>query len=239
MGYAHALSGCAAWLAMGPAFAATGRPLGPGDVIAGALVCAGAALVPDLDHPSSTIAKTYGVVSQAMSRVIEKAAGGHRQGTHSLLFALLVGIGCQLLQIASELALQVFLFLLLGIALRGIGFHVPKHGIISGVMNAASTVVVLVLLNLAVTDYSWVGAAVTLGILMHFLGDAVTHMGIPLFWPLKTRSEFPFGFKTDGKVERFVVTPLLIVTILVLGYLQLPILPDVPGLPSSGEVQQT
>src|SRR5690625_6322995 len=63
MGGHHAISGAAAWLALTGSASLGGYRLGGGvldlagpEVLAGAVVAAGAALLPDIDHPSATIA---------------------------------------------------------------------------------------------------------------------------------------------------------------------------------------
>ncbi|WP_249336227.1 metal-dependent hydrolase [Sinomonas gamaensis] len=57
----------------------------PVGVVTGALVTAGAALIPDADHHSATIAYSLPPVSNAMCGGIGAAAGGHRHGTHSVI----------------------------------------------------------------------------------------------------------------------------------------------------------
>ena len=53
------------------------------------LSTAGAALLPDLDHPGGTIANCFGPVSRAVARTVHRISGGHREATHSMLFAAL------------------------------------------------------------------------------------------------------------------------------------------------------
>src|SRR5699024_1553359 len=54
------------------------------EVLAGTVVAAGAALLPDIDHPSATIARSAGAASKLASSAISSAAG-HRGATHTLL----------------------------------------------------------------------------------------------------------------------------------------------------------
>src|SRR5690606_39936828 len=65
--------------------------LSPEQVAAGPVVCAGAALLPDIDHHNGRIANTFGPITQHMCKWIGKISGGHRQATHSILFALAIG----------------------------------------------------------------------------------------------------------------------------------------------------
>lgn len=97
-GYSHALTGAAAWLTLtSGSAAALGWYEQPGQVaLTGAVACAGAALLPDLDHPQGTIAWSLPPVkagdltlipspTQALCSGVETISGGHRHGTHSLL----------------------------------------------------------------------------------------------------------------------------------------------------------
>ncbi len=85
MGPSHALSGASAWLAGSWAldhFAGYGQS--PLAVAVGATVCAGAALLPDLDlsgkvtrnQGGATVARTFGVFSLFAAEVIEKVSLG-------------------------------------------------------------------------------------------------------------------------------------------------------------------
>ncbi|MUL41013.1 metal-dependent hydrolase [Streptomonospora sp. PA3] len=228
MGHAHALSGIVGWMAVVPfldgrEFFGVAFDLGPGEIVAGALVCAGAALIPDLDAKSSTITNTYGVFTRALSALFNWMFGGHRNGTHSLLFALLMGALTQALALWSPLAVQVFVVLLLGIAFNGLGLGNEKNRVAYEVINAMGTVAVALALYTAGTSYDWIGLAVALGCLLHFAGDMATELGVPLLWPFsKYRFGQNIGFTTDGKVERNLVTPALTIAILLLSFYLFP-----------------
>lgn len=224
MGHSHALSGVVGWMAITPfldgaevlgiTFA-----IGPGEIIAGALVCAGAALIPDLDHKSATITQTYGPVTKVLGSFMNWVFGGHRNGTHSLLFMLIMGAITQGLALWSELAVQIFVFLLIGIAFNGLGLGLDKNRTAAEIINALATAGVTLALFSAGTDYTWMGAAVMFGCLLHFVGDMITHMGVPLFWPFWSyRIGGGYGFKADGKVERNIVTPALTIAIVIYSF---------------------
>jgi membrane-bound metal-dependent hydrolase YbcI (DUF457 family) len=57
---------------------------------------------------------------------------------------------------------------------------------------------------------------VGLGSFMHVFTDCLTPQGCPVFWPLQTRFEVPIVPRTDGVVEKWVVTPVLTLGMLVL-----------------------
>lgn len=57
----------------------------PMEVVAGTVAAAGAAMLPDFDHRHATVAHSLPPASKALAIGIEKASGGHRNGTHSIL----------------------------------------------------------------------------------------------------------------------------------------------------------
>ena len=101
MGYGHAAMGAAGFLALTSSSSlALGIAPQPLPVVAtGALLTAGAALLPDLDHHDGTIARSVPAVrilgvtlvpspTQAMAARIERASGGHRHLTAAWAAAL-------------------------------------------------------------------------------------------------------------------------------------------------------
>lgn len=82
MGRTHMVSGVAAYLGY-----ATLTGLHTGPALAGAVVTAYGALLPDLDHPNSMIAWRLHI--RPLCRVVARISGGHRHGTHSALFVAL------------------------------------------------------------------------------------------------------------------------------------------------------
>ena len=76
----------------------------------------------------------------------------------------------------------------------------------------------------------WLGTALTLGMVVHSLGDAVTETGAPLLWPLRIRqrrwypvgSPRPLRFRTGGAVEAWLVAPVLTVAVFLLAAFAVP-----------------
>src|SRR4051812_31579494 len=97
MGRTHAVSGGLAFAASAPLLPAVGVHLGAVGLLFGVVAAAGAALLPDLDHLGSSVARALGPVSSALARVVAVASGGHRQGTHSL-------VGVAVFTMVAELA---------------------------------------------------------------------------------------------------------------------------------------
>ncbi|TDB73790.1 hydrolase, partial [Micromonospora sp. KC721] len=68
MGRSHALSGAVTWLGGCALAAGLGARPAVGTVVVGAAVTAGAALLPDLDHPGSVVARSLGPVTRLIAR---------------------------------------------------------------------------------------------------------------------------------------------------------------------------
>lgn len=242
MGHTHALSGCAAWLAAQPILASSGHPLETTEIAAGTLICAGSALLPDIDHPSATIAHTYGPVTHVLSKAVHAIAGGHRHATHSLLFVVLAGGITEGIGLLSAAAVQVFVFLLIGLGLRGLGFGVPRKRLSSAVLNAMTTGAIIGGLAVLHVRFDWLGLAVAIGCIAHLVGDCITTEGCPLLWPYGGRFSLPLVPRTDGRMEHFVVTPLLILVSIGFGLhalgVDIPIPWQHPGGPNTPPAAQ-
>ncbi|OLT36712.1 metal-dependent hydrolase [Actinomadura sp. CNU-125] len=220
MGRTHALSGALAWLAVVPVI---GREEWIGDyavslsveqVAAGAVVCAGAALLPDIDHHNGRIANTFGPITKDMCKWIGKISGGHRQATHSLLFAIGMGIAMDLLATHFVYVWWACLFMIVGLGLRGIGLDFEGKEPQSALADCALAAIAVWLMH--DLDMSFVGFAVGLGCFAHVVGDCLTPRGCPVLWPVPWRTAVPVIPRTDGKVERWVVMPVLSVGIAIL-----------------------
>ncbi|MDX6743253.1 metal-dependent hydrolase [Actinocorallia sp. A-T 12471] len=220
MGQTHALSGAALWLAAVPLLTSPDLlheyaiGLDAAEIAAGTVVCAGAALLPDVDHPRGTIANTFGVFTRWLCKAMSSISGGHRHGTHSILFAVGAGYGAQWLADNNDWGWWVALFLLVGLGLRGLGVGVEGNDVTTGVLNALLAAGVVFALH--GVDAPWAGYAVALGCLVHVAGDCCTPQGCPVLWPIPWRFGVPLVPRTDGKVERWIVTPLLTLGVAVL-----------------------
>jgi membrane-bound metal-dependent hydrolase YbcI (DUF457 family) len=227
LGHDHALSGALAFAVVAPLLPVSGIQL----AVAVALT-AGAGVLPDLDEPGSTIARTFGFLTGTFAWIVHRLSGGHRKGTHSLLGVGLMTIaalwagsfqqGAAANPQHQELWLHLvpaglILALLFSAGLRAlfIGGH---HGDLFGIALA-----VLVLWQgwdlVEVT--SWhvpvLAVSVALGMLAHLAGDMLTHDGCPLLYPL-SRQEFgllpePVRITTNKLAERWVISPLLLIAL--------------------------
>jgi membrane-bound metal-dependent hydrolase YbcI (DUF457 family) len=213
MGPSHALSGAAAWLAGSWALEHfAGYPQSPLAVAVGATVCAGGALLPDLDlsgrvtrnQGGATVARTFGVFSLFVAEVIEKVSlgiysatrlsgdprrhNGHRTFTHTLPFAALVGWGTTTLAAHyGKWAVVGIIFVMAGLALRGLFDEWAERAGWLIVTICSGVIAVLTAANLpGDRGYPMLGLAVGVGCFVHLLGDAITTAGVPILWPVPT-----------------------------------------------------
>lgn len=213
MGPSHALSGAAVWLAGSWALDFTGAvDQSPLAIAVGTAVCAGGALLPDMDlsgkvtanKGGATVARTFGVLSLFVAEVIEKVSlgvytatklskdpdrdNGHRTLTHTIPFTVLVGWGTTALCTKyGKWAVIPILFFMMGLALRGV-FHewAQRAGwVIVTLVSAGATYYAFLSLP-ADRGYPMLGLAVGVGCFVHLMGDIVTSAGIPLLWPIPT-----------------------------------------------------
>lgn len=225
MGYSHAISGALGWLLIAPPVSdLAGYPLPVGAVAAGALACAGAATVPDIDHPQATIAYTFGPLSHGFAKIVKTLAGGHRMGTHSLLFAAGAGVVTELAVLSGwKPAAWIAMFLLSAFAIRGLNLVPPTR---SGFMKTVSVIVLAAVLTWVLTlfpafPWLWLGPAVFAGCIIHCLGDSLTPQRVPWLWPKRTRYGITFGKKsiievTGNATETRIITPIMIVALAVM-----------------------
>ena len=227
LGHDHALSGALAFAAVAPLLPVTGTHL----AVAAALT-AGTGILPDLDEPGSTIARTFGFLTGAFAWIVHTVSGGHRKGTHSLLgvaIMTLAAYGAGQWQDSAHVTAGhtqlwwhlipagLLLALLFSAGLRAlyIGGH---HADLFGLGLAA-----LVLWQgwdlEKVTPWhvSVLAVCVPLGMLAHIAGDMLTHDGCPLLYPL-SRYDFgllpePMRITTNKLAERWVISPLLLIAL--------------------------
>ncbi|WP_344493779.1 metal-dependent hydrolase [Streptomyces enissocaesilis] len=214
MGPAHSLSGAAAWLGVGAAAASAGHPMPWPVLVVGALICAGAALAPDLDHKSATISRAFGPVSKGLCEIVDKLSyavykatrkpgdprrtGGHRTLTHTWLWAVMTGGGASFLAFTGgRWAVLVILFVHLVLAVEGLLWRAARMSsdVLVWLLGATSAWMLADILDKpgngadwlfagAGQEYLWLGLPIVLGALVHDIGDALTVSGCPILWPI-------------------------------------------------------
>ncbi|WP_425824885.1 metal-dependent hydrolase [Streptomyces fractus] len=235
MGTTHAAMGAAVTTTVAAvAHRVYGYDIGAAHLAAAAVTCAGAALLPDLDHPGSTAAHALGPFTGFLARCTEwlskvaykllrgpldpPDAGAHRTLTHTLFTAAATGYGTWAAITAwGNAAALVTLFLCWTLAAYGLAGH-RAHKAGTWITAIAAALAVWAVLRWApqAVPPPLVAWSVTAGCVVHLLGDVVTDHGIPAFWPLPLRGRRwwhlclpgPLRITTDGPVETKVVVPL-------------------------------
>ena len=167
-------------------------------------VAAGAGVIPDLDHPDARPSKHFGICTRLVSRALNSASGGHRFGTHSFLFAALLGVISWLAwlfpdefgRLAASIACAFCASVGLTLAGPSLGIRIPSAvSVASAVIPAWYAWVYFD----RISPFLWVLAAG--GVIVHIACDAVTKGGVPLFWPF-TKKRFMLGlFRVGGRGE--------------------------------------
>ena len=230
LGHSHATSGGLAWAAAAsalpmsvlayPAMHGSTAHIQTKDLIFGTFITAGAALLPDIDHPNGTIAHSVGPVTHTLCRGVEKISGGHRHATHSLLFvaAVTYGTWAGAHYLGRPFTLGL-VYLLLSLAIRALHLCPPGKGIQSwGVVLILAVGGTFLMDRWISADPSWLPIAVGLGALTHLAGDCITKRGCPLLWPIPARFEIPLIKHTGEKLETAFLTPLMAVGAIVALY---------------------
>lgn len=197
----HALSGAVVGLALGdPIARLLGHgPVSPGQLAAVAAITAGFSLLPDIDEPGSTISRKLGPLSRGVALVTRRLAGGHREATHSLAFAAVVGAAVWAVSgsvYAGPVLLAASLVLTLALIVPG---HLIRRG--GWVALLAPLLAGAALLQTETGHWlpgahlvlahgtGWLPVAATLGVVCHLVGDTLTREGAPWLWGL-TRHHF-------------------------------------------------
>lgn len=202
-------------------------------VLTGGVLTSAAALLPDLDHPNSTVTHRFGPVTVALSRLVrgcsaavyratkgprdEPVDGTHRHLTHTVLAAVAAGMVttavCRLAAAWHPAAGAAAIAAVVVALTRLAGAHFGRWALAAPAALIASVVATGDLAAQLDELGGMVGVYVGLGWLTHCLGDALTEHGCPLLWPLPIRGETfyeirlpaPLRFRTGSVVERVLV----------------------------------
>lgn len=213
MGPSHALSGAAAWLAGSLAlqhFADYHQSAL--ELAVGTAMCAGGALLPDLDlsgrvttgEGGATVAHTFGRVSLFGAECVEKLSlgiynvtrmrhdphrhNGHRTFTHTLPFNVGVGVGVFELCLHFGIwAVLPVLFITFSMGLRGLFEKWAKRAgwIVVTAIALGGTLFTYTQLDPG-RGYPMLGVAIGFGGIVHLAGDMLTSHGCPILWPIPT-----------------------------------------------------
>ena len=172
----------------------------------GAVCTAGAALLPDLDHPEASATRALGPVTMAVGWVVRHLSGGHRHGSHSLAgIAVFAAVGwlCSMGDVATMAALWV----LAALAARAFRRHDP---IVERLVVAVATAAGAWWLVSSHGLHPWfLPLSIGLGAAAHLLGDAMTEQGIRPLWPVSRWHMRIATIDTGKGVEKYAVVPVL------------------------------
>jgi hypothetical protein len=202
MGSTHAATGALAGVVV--TSATGGSPL---TVAAGAVLCAGAALVSDLDHGNSCATLAHGPFTRLPSKIVIRISrttyrhsrtnwekdhrpshdpGGHRYLTHTGIFAVFAGMLATALSItwSSQMAVEFFL---ISFAIRGLCQALPGSNKID--KWPARTMISAIGSWFLLINPILLGVIVSTGIMTHIAADGMTKAGVPIFWPVTIRGQ--------------------------------------------------
>src|SRR6202161_4410321 len=229
MGRDHALSGAFVFAAL-----ATTLHVSDAHLAAGVALCAGAGVLPDIDHQDTSVSSSFGFLTEGFSRLVAFLSGGHRHGTPSLFAMRVFPVGSYfagLYQLSGPkvtgfghpafswhlVPAILFMSLLYSAALRAlhVGGH---HGDLLGIGGAIVTCYTgadLIRLPVGSWHVPMLAITVALGCAAHIAGDELTHGGCPILWAGRMHEVHllprPFQFTTAKLCETWIIFPLLVV----------------------------
>lgn len=235
MGANHAAMGAGSWFALtsaGP-WALGWAPAEPRLVLIGMLTTGGAALLPDWDHQQATVTRSLPPLSNLICVGVEKLAGGHRAGTHSLIgiaaftaLAFAAGLvthtteGGHTLQMGAGVLCLFLASLALG-ALKILprGSYLAAWGISIALASAVAWY--------APGNAWWLPTSVGMGVAVHIIGDVLTVGGVKVLWPFTTTNfSVPVLGKTGSWKEWIVGIAFSLYAVYGLGSSALGIVPN-------------
>lgn len=206
LGHTHALSGLVAGTAVGLYVTHVSGP----HLLLLAGLTAGAAVMPDIDHPDSTLAHSFGFLTRGVAWLIGTVSGGHRHLTHAVAGVAGFAVLAELAVVHRHRPLgAVGLALFLALIIAGALYALAVRGHGADVLAIAGAIAMVV----TGTGLSLVATAVGVGCLTHVVGDLLTDEGCPLLYPA-SRYRFrllpePLAFTTGTWPEFWVLDPAL------------------------------
>lgn len=217
MGRTHATSGAVTFLAVLPLLHQAGLSLTPFTMAVAAFAAAGAAVLPDLDHPQATVSRSLGWMTVGLSRLVAWCTGGHRGGTHSLLAVAALSGGAAAVDLAGALPRGLACAFLFSLATAAAQLRLAPPLVHTAICLVGEIGLVTLSAHHTVTAgvLPW---AVAVGVAAHLVGDMLTREGVPLLWPVSTRRFRIASLSTGGTIEQLLVGPILAMCALVLGW---------------------
>lgn len=232
MGVGHALLGTATWAAGASLILPhAGITPTPAVIVLGAFPIAGAALRPDIDHPQASIANSGGFITRGIAQIANAVSGGHREGTHRLLFWLLCAVfDFTVVTVFGSTGALVLFFIYTAFGTQALAktqlyarmnrAWKSRTGLFAKlwcwVVAAAITAAAAYVFPLAdVSNWWWLPVALTVGHATHLIGDALTTQG----WEYVNGHSLRFPILGDaGSSRETILTAALgVITVIFLG----------------------
>ncbi|WP_028647978.1 metal-dependent hydrolase [Nocardiopsis sp. CNT312] len=214
MGSSHAATGVLAGAAIGVLCGSD-----PVDVLSCAAIGAGAALLPDLDEPGSTVGRSLGLVTEKVSEKLREASrhvyqrtatdvelaaakdGAHRYLTHTVPACAAFGLVALVVAAIAPLSTGLVVFAMAALGLGTVARSLKKWGPARKRRLAASVMAVVIAAGAMFAEGGgpapWlIGVTVAGGALTHVLGDWLTRSGVPLAWPFVVRGKRWWMFRS-------------------------------------------
>lgn len=174
------------------------------------ILIAGGALVPDIDHPNSTITRKMGLAGLLLNAAIRAAGIRHRGFFHSLFFAVIAGV----VGLIVEALIGVTAWAAIALGVMFLFYSDITFGFLFGSRGRSGTMLLLTAAALIfgfsqgyiTTDGHWLAIGAFAGPLLHDVGDMLTRGKVYFFAPFSTRGvSAPVGFATGGIFESVVL----------------------------------
>lgn len=164
-------------------------------VLSGAVMMAGASLLPDADHHNATLAHSLPPFSKWFASFVETISGGHRHGTHAILGIIAFTIAAYFLGLVSfeadydlgpfhigtvNIGAGLITVILCALAFKALKF-MPDSA--RKAPWAAAIPFGVFSMFAFPAEAHWLALVVGLGCLIHILGDFITTEGVNWFWP--------------------------------------------------------
>lgn len=148
-------------------------------------------MLPDFDHPQASPARMYGKVTEMLATGISKLAGGHRKGTHTIYFPLLMGVlvFAAIVWVPANVGTYVVSFLLMSLAFTGLQMIPTQYRWAFPVVCGGVTWWLVSSGFVGVKASLFVAGLVVAGAYTHILGDMLTESGVPLLGPIPVFGE--------------------------------------------------
>lgn len=216
MGRTHAETGLFA--AIGTAY------LIKADVPTAVLLCTtlpGTAILNDIDHPDSTVSRTYGPITGVLSKVLT-----HRRQTHSVPGIMAFSTAVYFASVHFENMISKGFLMLVLVLIWAATLRLFK---IPGWLDDFAPIPFAALitfgqpwldqLGIPRFPFEYLPFMVCLGMLVHVVGDLITHQPIPLWWPVSKRKTALKLFKAGSIPEYWIVAPMTLIGTAYVGWL--------------------